>query len=575
MAGRNPDASKPNRGETLDPFLNPIGSVQDSTSYRETEASTDLNYTVRGEGGSVRHQGNFNRSNPYFEQLMLATNNQDKDALYELAIQWEADNANLQEQREYNRGVLEEQREYDSPVNQIARARAAGINPDLEGSSGSGTSSGSSAQMQIPAMADQTGQTKFSNQYDNASLITNGVNTAANVVSTFTDGFSTIIGALDTLKTLPSRTALNEAHAALSQAQANEINELLPGKKEGQKLANTGQSLYNISRGISNSTATLQQLARFSELIAPDTADMAPHLRALGVEEAQIAPYTDLIKQMHANPEMRDRYAKAELSAKWSEEENTQYTTDLVGRMVSSAIKIKEQELQFQEDFTAVQSRVQAILASDPNYSKNQGELIITDAKQARDQQDFAIQMFQRDIETYSENIGDIANSIKKAEKIIVSIRAKALDQKRSLTPVEKAKIDDLETTIRQMRVLGSHQVQQLYSLEKHANRLKFYSEDRIKPETGESEPLRSLQRHNIESRIVFDDVLTDVATPGEIARDVGGKVLSALSIAAAAYAGGKGVAKGRMDKTYRKQTTYGVDTDGVPFEDTRTWEIR
>lgn len=561
MAGRNPDASKPNRSdEVMNTFTNPVGSVG-SSGYRETPPQTERNYVVYGEGGKARHQGNFSNSNPYFEQLMLANNNQDKDALYELAIQWEADYANLNEQREYNQGVLEEQRQYDSPVNQIARARAAGINPDLEGSSGS-TSSGSGAQMQLPQMADQTGQTKFSNQYDNASLVMEGINTAANVVSTFTSGFSSIISSLDTLKTLPSRTALNEAQASLGQAQANEINELLPGKKEGQKLANTGQSLYNISRGISNSTATLQQLAQFSQLIAPDTADMAPHLRALGVEEAQIAPYTDLIKQMHANPEMRDKYAKAELSAKWSEEENTQYTTDLVGRMVSSAIKIKEQELQFQEDFTAVQSRVQAILANDPNYTKNQGELIIKDSKQARDQQDFAIQMFQRDVATYGENIQDIAWSIKRSQSTINDIYKKAGAEKRNLTPVEKATVEDLQTTIRQMRVLGSQQIQQLYGLEKHANRLKFYSEDRINPQTGESEPLTSLQRHNIESRIVFDDVLTDVRTGTDVAIDVTSRVLTALGVGYSAYALRK---TQKAPKTYTKRMTV-TETPGGTY---------
>lgn len=516
-------------------FIEPIGSIPTTIDIPVSDSNP---YQVIGKGGSVRHTGNFSSNNPYFSQLQVATKNQDKDALYELAIQWEADYANRQMQLEENRAILEEQREYDSPVNQIARQRAAGINPDIagSGSSGSGTSSGSSAQLTNPAMADQTGQTKFSNAYDNASLVMQGINTAANVVSTFTGGFSTILSSIDTLKTMPSRIALNEAHASLGQAQANEINEMLPGRKEGQKLANAGQSLYNISRGIDNSTAILQQLAGFSNLIAPDTADMAPHLRALGVEEENIQPYTDLIKQMHANPEMRDKYAKAELSAKWSEAENTEYTTDLVGRMVSSAIKIREQELQFQEDFTAVQARVQDILANDPNYSQNQGDLIIKDAKQARDQQDFAIQQFQRDVATYGENIQDIAWSIKRSQATIDDIYKKAAAEKRDLKPVEKATIEDLQTTIRQMRVLGSQQVQQLYGLEKHANRLKFYSEDRINPQTGESEPLRSLQRHNIESRIVFDDVLTDVRTGTDIAIDVTGKVLQALSIGAQAY---------------------------------------
>lgn len=534
-------------------FIEPVGSIPMTT---DLPTGTNDSYDVVGRGGKVRHTGNFSPNNPYLAQLQVATSNQDKDALYELAVQWEADYANLNEQRAYNRQVLEEQRQYDSPEAQVARQRAAGINPDLAGTGSSGTSSGSSAQMQLPAMADQSGQTKFSNAYDNTSLVFEGINTAANVVSSFAGGFGTIMESIDKLKTLPSRISMHEAQAGLMQAEANEINEMLPGKKEGQKLGNAGQSLYNIGKGIENSSAILQQLAGFSQLISPDTADFAPHLKALGVAEENIAPYTDIIKQMHANPKMRDQYAKASVSARWSEAENTQYSTDLIGRMVSSSIKIQQQEQQFAEDYNTVQNRVQAILAADPQYAQDTADLVITDTAHSLDQQAFAIQQFERDVEVYGQNIEDIAWSIKRSQATIQDIYNKAGKEKRELSPVEKATIEDLQTTIRQQRVLGSQQVQQLYGLEKHANRLKFYSEDRIKTSTGESEPLTSLQRHNIESRIVFDDVLTDVKTGTELALDVAGRVISTLGIAAAT----RGTQRTIRSSYQRKPTTPKVD---------------
>lgn len=319
-------------------FTNPYGAVLEYAKEQRDQYIEENDITaVTGKHGKIRHSGKFSSNNPYLSQLEVAKGNQDKDALYELAVQWEADYANRQMQLEENRAILEEQREYDSPLAQTQRMREAGINPDLEGASvGSGSGNGS-AQLANPGMADQTGQTKFSNKYDNTSLIFEGINTASGIVGTLTSGVSGIMNAVSTMKMLPSQIALNEANAGLSSAKANEVNALLEGKKKSLNLS-------NVAQGIQNSTATLQQLAEFSHLIAPDTADFAPHLKALGVEEANIAPYTDMIKQMHANPQMRDKYAKAELSARWSEAENAQYTDATVAEMTDLGYKIQYEQ---------------------------------------------------------------------------------------------------------------------------------------------------------------------------------------------------------------------------------------
>ena len=217
--------------QEVNDLTNPIGSV-----------------SVYGTGGKKRHVGNFSDSNPYLDNLNVANNNEDKDALFERAVEWEADYANLQEQRAYNREVLEEQREYDSPVNQIARQRAAGINPDIaSGSNGGSSIGGSSAQMNIPSMADQQGQTKFSNKYDNLNNVFNGINAASSMLSSLTSGYGNIVAGISQLKTLPSQVSLNEANAAAASAQANELTALLEGKKKSIDLDNISRYMGHVS----------------------------------------------------------------------------------------------------------------------------------------------------------------------------------------------------------------------------------------------------------------------------------------------------------------------------------------
>lgn len=552
MANRNPDSRpRPDNGpgNHKNPFMNPIGSVGES-SYRDTVLpDTGTNYIVYGEGGNTRHQGNFRKDNPYFEQLMIASNNQDKDALYELAIQWEADYANLQEQREYNQGVLEEQREYDSPVNQIARARAAGINPDLDGSSGS-TSSGSSAQMQIPAMADQTGQTKFSNSYDNTQLVFEGINTAANFVSSMAGGVSGIMGAVSQLMTMPSQIALNEANAGLSGAKANEINQLLDGKKKAIDLSNIGQ-------GISNTSATLQQLAHFSKLIAPNTADMAPHLKALGVEEAQIAPYTDLIKQLHANPEMRDHFAKAELSARWSEEQNSQYTNALVAEMTELQRNIDYEQKHWTFQTTQLQGKIAKLLNTD-SFAQQTASNEMTAAMLEGQ----ALTIKGDEMKLYAKQLAyDTAAHLKAIEDRAVTLTS--IDNtitalyKQPKTPERDAQINRLNAERVGLRTMLSNEfykIKDTYlvtSQQIYQNQTILDADNQILPEAQRSGA-------NFFSDVTFNDLIHHTRTPDEIANQWVRTAVDAAGVAVDAA----GVARGfHFNKTYKEAH------DGMQFQ--------
>ena len=91
---------------------------------------------VPGNYQTRRHKGNFSQNNPYYQQLNSGFHRKgDQDALYELAVKWEADYSTTLENREYSEQLRDEQREYELPINEVIRNRQAGINLDIAGGS--------------------------------------------------------------------------------------------------------------------------------------------------------------------------------------------------------------------------------------------------------------------------------------------------------------------------------------------------------------------------------------------------------------------------------------------------------
>lgn len=461
MAGRNPDASKPNRGidgSVTNDFTNPVGSVGNS-SYREGPIRTDRNYTVYGEGGKIRHQGNFNNSNPYFEQLMLASNNQDKDALYELAVQWEADYANLNEQRDYNREVLEEQREYDSPVNQIARARAAGINPDISGSSGSGSGSGSQAQMQIPAMADQTGQTKFSNAYDNANLAIQGINTAVSAVSSVVGLGNSVIQGIDILSTLPSRIKLQQSSANLHNAEANSINQLLPEKVTGAKLSNAGTILDNASKTVNN-------IGEMASWFTNESTDdqMSSVFNTLGFSAEQIPGLISGVREFQSNPKMQEYYVRNKTAARDAAARDRIYTDKIMENLYSGAVKERMAEQRYKTVSSNFQTSLMEAL-NEQNYAELSADATILDLQTNMSSDELQAAIIAQDLESFMQVFQDRDTAIARLETISSDIEKKCKEQGREPNEVERATIDANRVEIMRLQAARSEEVYGLYDI--------------------------------------------------------------------------------------------------------------
>lgn len=541
-------------------FKNPVGSVslddyQGISSTQDNLPQDDSGvYQVIGRGGSVRHQGVFSSANPYLEQLKSANKNQDKDALYELAVQWEADYANRQQQLAENRAILEEQREYDNPVNQVARQRAAGINPDIAGSSSSGsTSSGSSAQLTNPGLADQNGQTKFSNKYDNTSQVFDGINTAANFISSLTGSVSGIMNSVSSLKMLPSQISLNEAQAGLQGAQANEIKELLSGKKKSLDLTNASQS-------IQNSSAILEQLASFADLISPDTEDFSSILSSLGVSSENISPYTDIIKQMHANPVMREKYAKASTAAKFSEAENDIYTNEIVSGMVEVSQRTEQYRRDLEYHRTNLEKRISSLLDTD-DFAESSAELEIGQVALGNQsvgvqskELELQLQSITHDLEAFAAKLQFQAEGILMIDESMSKLREQAAG--RSMTPWEAAMYNKLSIQRKSLYSLASSEfgsiqgyiMDSAYTMADRFNRLD---------DKGNLIGAHRLELGNMFLDSTFNDFIQHTRTKGEQANLWVSPLIQGLGIGLGAGIGAAATHRFKPSKWRKTITSY------------------
>lgn len=306
-----------NQREGAGSFSQPIGSVP---------------IQVIGTGGSVRHAGTFSTTNPYAAQIAAATNNKDRDALYERAIQWEADRANLLEQREY-----------DDPVNQVARQRAAGFNPDLAGSGVSGgVSSGSSA-----VQPQTQGQSQFSNVSGN---IADGVS----IVQTAFQGIESVMGGLNLFTSaMNGINAFREAKKTFESRKQIVDNQATITGVEADIAEDTKDSTIksrNAMNGITVANSLLSQAVDIASMFTPDMSEdeKLSLCKSIGYDDKQAQDLVSAVSTLNKTPQFQDLHNRRQMLLNESEgmkgHYSTKYFSDMSGFNVKFNLDVAEME---------------------------------------------------------------------------------------------------------------------------------------------------------------------------------------------------------------------------------------
>lgn len=321
----------------------------------------NLNQPYQDRRRKDRHDGIFTADNPYYTQLKLSKKKQDIDALYERSVEWEAQALRTAQDRDYSEQIRDEQREYDSPIQRVARDRAAGINSDLVGgSAGSGSSSGSSGAISnaIEQQDPVQGQTKFSNKYDNINSFSSALSSVSGFISSATGGFANIVSGISQLKILPSQLKLSETGAKVASESADNVI--------SQRKIETAQMAQNLA------SSGFQNIKELSNFFNSDTSDedIISTLGALGVpaEEHQNKLYG--IRQYQSNPAWKAYEENQKSEANNAKSYNDVYTPSFLSRMYGVQSMIEEN----QRDFDMLKSNFDKAF-SEYLYTQDNAEL--------------------------------------------------------------------------------------------------------------------------------------------------------------------------------------------------------
>lgn len=408
---------------------------------------------------STKHRGQFSPSNPYYKQLWLANSKADEDAIFELAVKWESEQAGYQQERADKFADLQEQRAYDDPTAVVARQRRAGINTDLAGAGvGAGVGTGSSATADMPSLETPTENTsKFSNHYDSMSMLINGFGVAASMVSSISGFASTVINGITSLAMLPIQKDAGELANNLSREVNPIVADTANENLRSIRIANDSSEL-----GVINDT--LNTLSSLSNFIPPETSDedASTIMQSLGIPADRIPALNQGRKQWHTNPAYKATFEENKRRALANEEYNSVYTSEVLHGMLSVGQQIEalEQNLTFATE--DLKLRVANLLNTDAYANAVATETMVStqlgtkqsvyDSKQL----DLLRQQLDRDFVAFEEQLNFLVTAEDQSKKFIQEIRQKAFRENRSLSASEKALVDVEYQKIHAIHSLGA-----------------------------------------------------------------------------------------------------------------------
>lgn len=410
---------------------------------------------------TARHAGTFSSNNPYFKNLKQASSKQDEDALYELAIKWESENADYVRERADKRADLEEQRAYDDPLAVVGRNRRAGINTDLlGGSTGTGSSSGS-AVAQMPSFETPTeNTTPFASVSQNTGLLFQGFQTVASLMSAIASFGTSVVGAVDTIT-------------------------MLPKKREQLELQNDSQEIQNDSLRLGLVNDKLGMLNQLSNLITPETTDEdgLNLLTSLGLG-SDIAPsHLKTIRHLQKHPEFLAKWEESEARRIANEAYNEVYTKEVKKGAIQLTADLETvgMQLQFhQDDFKL---KVAKLVNTDDNANVQYGIFEQTQQNERQslnnesDQIELVHRQIQQDVKVYEKQVELLKKAIDNSKEVISQIKSKGcampnfktgaikLIGEAYYTPEQVALINKEEQRILAYETMGSQFLGNLHSM--------------------------------------------------------------------------------------------------------------
>lgn len=336
--------------------------------------------------------------NPYLPQLRAVEKGSDAMDLLNAAIEYDADRRAAVDKAELDRILQAEQRAYDSPAQRIARERAAGLNPDLQGSSGSGTGSGSGSGM-VQSQPLETDLDPFQRGTEVAQTVFQGVS----AVGSF---FSGVIGA--------ASSAADLAFKISDWANAKQRSDASTASAQMTAAGDRFEIVDTIAKSI---PPAFDDAGKQIPITAAQITDAA---KQLGLSE--VGGIAEFAEQYVQNPEVTSFYNKLK------QQEKESYA-DLVGTQTDVLIETVRYQRAAQlfanhsDMYLAnIKADVAANLADDENFMKDQVRSQQFNATADAFESARRFQVAKRDFESFTGQLKVIDSWVQRIDKQMKSI---------------------------------------------------------------------------------------------------------------------------------------------------------
>lgn len=401
----------------------------------------------------MSNSGNWSPGNPYAAHILYADNNQDIAALKEKAIEWEA---NLQQYQMQ----LSDQERLSDPHYQLARQRAAGINPDIAGGSGAG---GAGASVAPPAMAD-TELTEMSSPYKTADRIFTGIQSAGSLLTSVSgamlQGFDLVknvatFGDMLSMSDSSKRAAQASADVAEAtvQPQIDSINQLAAGGKL-ELFAKIAESLPDVEGG-----HTVESISKY--------------LGDLGIDSGYadgVYSYTQSPSQQQLRSSQRVAAAKAR-----AQEAEATYQHWLFVERFNAAYR----EVKAMSDAQLAQfDQMVAAWAYNSDAALVEADVINERRSNSLQKEKFTAEQIQTDIDAYKA-------ALTMRQEMIAKLDTMIKDYSRYSTPMARSFLSAAMLFKTQLEALSTEEFYRLNTIGMQINQMEFAGNVATTPEVG------------------------------------------------------------------------------------------
>lgn len=422
--------------------------AQKYTDIEEYRKENELHDPARSTSFEKYIKG-LSKNNPYLSSLYNSRNSVFTDVLQK-AIQWESDQFGVRQEMSYN-----------SESAQVARERAAGLNPDLLRSSG-GSGSGSSSALDVPVTDMGGASTGAQNVQADASMVNSIGSTVNQSISTLTDSFATITGAVQSIKDFQNQFSFNQAQARIASAQAGVSESLADNELLMSNLTNSRllAEMYPYSKA-DDGTA-----------IIPTLDEVTKFLSDYGIDDPKKA---GMVHNYMKNPSMMSHLdALMEESSKnhaSAQQRTYEYYNALFKRQ--GEVNLLKTDTDFY--LSSIQSTLQSVLSGDDSYIQNlisqqkQGALAESlgasnDVSEQRNRSaslKFIRDMLKHDHRAFKNGLESVNIAVKSLDKKIEDVR----NSPAGKSSWGKSMISQLYAERNLMTTLGSTQLHRYTSI--------------------------------------------------------------------------------------------------------------